>query len=482
MALENLEPRSVFRFFEALSAIPRGSGNTKAVSDYCVRFAQERGLEYHQDALNDVIIIAPATPGYEDAPPILLQGHLDMVCAKAPDCDRDMTTQGLELFVDGDSVGARGTTLGGDDGIAIAMALALLDDPSIPRPRLEAVFTVDEETGMFGAAALAVSPLTGRTMLNLDSEDEGIFTVSCAGGARVRLYWDTLSVSPAAGLPLRLRVDGLLGGHSGVEIDKGRANANILMGRVLRALSAKTALRLISLRGGTADNAIPFACEAEAVVAPEDAEAVLAVSEELDEVFRREFSRTDPGLRLHAALDAERACAALSRADSDRLISALTLAPNGIQAMSRDIPGLPETSLNLGMLSLEGSAAKLTFSVRSSVSAAKRTLIDRLCCLAEVCGARPEISGDYPAWEYRADSPLRERMVRIYREMFGAEPQVLAIHAGLECGILSEKLPGLDCVSFGPDLLDIHTASERMRISSVQRTWEFVKAILKESR
>ena len=416
MALENLEPRSVFRFFEALSAIPRGSGNTKAVSDYCVRFAQERGLEYHQDALNDVIIIAPASPGYEDAAPIILQGHLDMVCAKAPDCDRDMATQGLELFVDGDFVGARGTTLGGDDGIAIAMALAILDDPSIPRPRLEAVFTVDEETGMFGAAALDVSPLTGRTMLNLDSEEESVFTVSCAGGARVKLLWE-LNPAPAEGLPLRLRIDGLQGGHSGVEIDKGRANANVLMGRVLRALSAKTALRLVSLQGGTADNAIPFACEAEAVVAPEDAEAVLAVTEALDGIFRKEYAHTDRDVRLRAALEGRRACAALCRADTDRLIAALTLTPNGIQAMSREISGLPETSLNLGMLTLSGAAAKLTYSVRSSVSAAKRTLIDRLCCLAEVCGAKAEISGDYPAWEYRADSPLRERMVRIYREL-----------------------------------------------------------------
>lgn len=481
MVLEDLEPRSVFRFFEAISAIPRGSGNTKAVSDFCVRFAQEHGLEYHQDALNDVIIIAPASAGYEDAAPVIVQGHLDMVCARAPGCDRDMATQGLELFVDGDFVGARGTTLGGDDGIAIAMALALLSDPSIPHPRLEAVFTVDEETGMFGAAGLDVSPLTGRTMLNLDSEAEGIFTVSCAGGARVKLLWEFVP-APAEGLPLRLRIDGLQGGHSGVEIDKGRANANILMGRVLRALAAKTSIRLVSLQGGTADNAIPFACEAEAVVAPEDAEAVLAVAEAQAEVFRREFSLTDAGVRLCVSLDGAGTCSALDRADTDRLIAALTLTPNGIQAMSREIPGLPETSLNLGMLTLGGAAAKLTYSVRSSVSAAKRTLIDRLCCLAEVCGAKTEISGDYPAWEYRADSPLRERMVRIYRELFGAEAQVVAIHAGLECGILSEKLPGLDCVSFGPDLLDIHTASERMSISSVQRTWEFVKAILKESR
>ena len=334
---------------------------------------------------------------------------------------------------------------------------------------------------MFGASALDVSPLTGRTMLNLDSEEEGVFTVSCAGGARVKLTWDFVQ-TPAEGLPLRLSIDGLQGGHSGVEIDKGRANANILMGRVLRALWGKTALRLVSLRGGTADNAIPFACEAEAVVAPEDAEAVLAVTEALNEMFRREFAQTDKGIRLSAALDEVQKCSALDRADTERIVDALTLAPNGIQAMSLDIPGLPETSLNLGMLMLSSTGAKLTFSVRSSVSSAKRELIDRLCCLSEVCGAKVEISGDYPAWEYRTDSPLRDRMVRIYREMFGTEPKVVAIHAGLECGILSEKLPGLDCVSFGPNMLDIHTASERISISSVQRVWKFLLELLRQSR
>ena len=481
MVLDKLEPRSVFRFFEDLAAIPHGSGNTRAVSDYCVRFAEQRGLEHYRDELNDVIIIAPATPGYESAPPLLIQGHLDMVCATAADCGKDMTKEGLELFVDGDFVGARGTTLGGDDGIAVAMALAILDDPAIPRPRLEAVFTVDEETGMFGANALDVSHLTGRTMLNLDSEEEGVFTVSCAGGARVRLRWNVTREKVTA-LPLHLSVDGLTGGHSGVEIDKGRANANILMGRLLRELSKRCELRLRSMQGGMADNVIPFACEAEVSVAPEDADAVFTLVETLNGQFAKEFAFGDPNIRLSASLGALTELEVLTAADTRAILNALTLLPNGIQAMSHDIPGLPETSLNLGVVSLADDAAKLTFSVRSSVSSRKQKIIDKLSCVAEVCGAEFEVSGQYPAWEYRAESPLRERMVRVYREQYGKDPAVVAIHAGLECGILSEKLPGLDCVSFGPDLLDIHTAAERMRISSVQRVWKFLLEVLKQSK
>ncbi len=481
MILDGLEPRSVFRFFEEICAIPHGSGNTKGVSDYCVRFAAARGLEHIQDELGNVVIIAPAAPGYEAAPPIIVQGHLDMVCAVAPGCEKDMAREGLDLFVEGDLIGARGTSLGGDDGAAVAMILALLDDPSLPRPRLEAVFTVDEETGMFGAQGLDVSPLRGRTMLNLDSEEEGVFTVSCAGGARAYLQW-TLPCEPVAAQPLRMRVEGLQGGHSGVEIDKGRGNANLLMGRLLRTLRETAPIRLVSLGGGTADNAIPSACDAEIAAAPEDAMALLDAADRLCEVYRKEYAVTDPGVRIRAEMRPTEKLNALGEADTERLLNALALLPNGIQAMSADLPGLPETSLNLGMLRLDGGAAEMTFSVRSSVASRKQEVLARLRCAAAVFGAEFEVSGEYPAWEYRADSPLRERMLRIYERMFGTQPQVLAIHGGLECGLLAEKLPGLDCVSVGPEMLGIHSPAERMSISSMERTWRFVREILKESR
>jgi len=481
MQLAHLSPASVFRFFEMICAVPHGSGNTKAISDLCCAFARERGLAYSQDSANNVVITAPATPGYEDAPTVIIQGHLDMVCAKAPDCDKDMRTEGLDLFTQGDFLGARGTSLGGDDGIAVAMMLALLDDPTLPRPRLEAVFTADEEIGMLGATALDTSALQGRTMLNIDSEAEGVFTVSCAGGALATLRWSA-EFEELPSQMLHLHMNGLHGGHSGTEIDKGRANANILMGRLLRALSGVCSLRLCALQGGTADNAIACDCRAAVAIDPDDMDAAMQTVQIQSDIFRKEFSQTEESLSVSASFDGEAPCRALTLDASQRIIRALTLVPNGIQSMSRVIPGLPETSLNLGVLSLNNDGALMRFCVRSSVDSRKEKQLDRLRCVAEVTGAACEISGVYPAWEYLEHSPLRERMTAVYRAQYGCEPKIDAIHAGLECGILAEKLPGLDCVSFGPDIPDIHTERERLGISSVQRTWALLLEVLRQSK
>lgn len=475
--LDHLEPKSVFRFFEELSAIPHGSRNTKAVSDWCVAFAKARGLEYYQDGANNVIIIQEAAPGYETAEPIILQGHLDMVCEQEADCGKDMTREGLDLAVEGDFVYAKGTTLGGDDGIAVAMALAILDDTSIPHPRLEVVLTTEEEIGMLGAAALDVSPLQGRQLLNLDSEEEGIFTVSCAGGS---LTTCTLPVTREAfgGDMLRVHISGLTGGHSGAEIHKERANADILLGRILRAMAAETELRLVSAAGGLKDNAIPVA--AEAVVAVADPAAACAAAEKLAACIGAEYCESDPALTVTT----EKAKAEelpLDQASTQRVLCLLACSPNGVQAMSRDIPGLVQTSLNLGILKTSSAAVTVAFCVRSSVASQKAMLHDRLCCLTEQLGGTVDIKGDYPAWEYRRNSALRERMTEIFREQYGREPKVEAIHAGVECGLLCGKLPGLDCVSIGPDLTEIHTPRERMSISSVQRVWAFVLEVLRRS-
>lgn len=476
--LDQLEPQRVFRFFEEMCAIPHGSRNTKAVSDWCVEFAKARGLEVHQDEANNVIIIQEATPGYESAAPIILQGHLDMVCEKEADCAKDMAREGLDLAVDGDFVYAQGTTLGGDDGIAVAMALAILDDPSIPHPRVEAVLTTEEEIGMLGAAALDVSPLRGRQLINLDSEEEGVFTVSCAGGS---LTTCTLPVTrgPFAGQALRVRISGLTGGHSGTEINKGKANADILLGRILRAMAAETDLRLVSAAGGLKDNAIPVAAEAVAVVA--DPMAARTAAERLSACMQAEYAVTDPAL----AVAVEEATAEETPLDADstrQVLCLLTCAPNGVQAMSHDIHGLVQTSLNLGILKTDGEAVTAAFCVRSSVASQKEMLHDRLRCLMEQLGGTLDIAGDYPAWEYRRDSALRERMVEVFREQYGREPKVEAIHAGVECGLLCGKLPGLDCVSIGPNLTEIHTPREKMSISSVQRVWDFVLEVLRRSR
>lgn len=473
--LEKLQPQAVFAHFEQLCAIPHGSGNTKAISDYLVRFAAARGLRHIQDAHNNVIIFCPGTPGYETAAPVILQGHMDMVCETAPDCAKDLTREGLDLFIDGDTIGARGTTLGGDDGIAVAMALAILDADDIPHPPLEVVLTVDEETGMLGADALDASVLQGRTMLNIDSEDEGILTVSCAGG---NVSVCTLPVTRAAfsGTALTVTVGGLLGGHSGAEIDKGRGNANQLLGRVLYAVGARTALRIVCADGGLKDNAIPR--ESRAVITVADSDAAQAAIAGMDAAFRHEYAAADPDVFVRAD-PAQPQMPPMDAASTQRAVCMLCCLPNGVQAMSRDIPGLVQTSLNLGILTTDEQCVQASFCVRSSVDTQKEMLVARLRCLMAQLGGSVDVSGDYPAWEFRKDSPLRERMIDVFREQYGHDPKVEAIHAGVECGLFAGKLPGLDCVSFGPDLTEIHTCRERMHIASVQRVWRYTLEVLR---
>ena len=463
--LSELQPKAVFHYFEELCAIPHGSGNTKAVSDWCAAFAKARGLEYHQDALNNIIIIKEAAPGYEGAEPVILQGHLDMVCEKEPGCPKDLEREGLDLEVDGDFVTARGTTLGGDDGIAVAMALALLDAQDIPHPRLEVVLTVDEEVGMLGAAALDASPLRGRTLINLDSEEEGVFTVSCAGGNRTECVLP-VKREPFAGTRMTISMGGLTGGHSGTEIHRGRANANVLLGRCLRAVSARTELRLGEAAGGSKDNAIPTESRAQIVVS--DEAAARAALRELEANLRREYRTTDPELFLRAE-PSQWEGSPMDRASTERAVCLLTCL-------------LVQTSLNLGILTTGAEELRACFSVRSSLGSQKEALKDRLTCLTQALGGRTQYFGDYPAWEYREESPLRDRMVQVFRERYGHEPKVEAIHAGVECGLLAGKIPGLDCVSIGPDLLEIHTPRERMSISSVQRVWAFLLEVLKRSK
>ena len=476
--LSGLEPKRVFEIFEELCAIPHGSTHTKAISDWCAAFGKRLGLECHQDEAGNVILIAPATAGYENAPAVILQGHLDMVCEAEPGCPKDMDAEGLELFVDGDVVGAKGTTLGGDDGIAVAMALAALEDESLPHPRLEAVLTTDEEIGMLGAAVLDVSPLQGRTMLNIDSEAEGVFTVGCAGGSRVSCRLPLVRAA-FAGETLSIRVSGLVGGHSGVEIDKGRANADVLLGRLVKAASDAAELRLISAAGGSKDNAIPTA--ATAVVTVADGSAARKAAETLAAEMKKEYRIADPGLTV-AVETVETKSLPMDEVTTGKALCMLTCLPNGVQAMSMDIPGLVQTSLNIGILKCGDDEMTAVCSVRSSVASQKQMVRDRLRCLTEQLGGRVDVVGDYPAWEYLPDSPLRERMIEVYREQYGKEPVVETVHAGLECGLLGEKLPGLDCVSFGPDLTDIHTPRERMHIASVQRTWKLLCEVLKRSK
>jgi len=476
--LEHLEPKCVFRFFEELCRIPHGSGNTKEISDWCVEFARKRNLEFYQDAMCNVILMKEATTGYEAAEPLILQGHLDMVCEKSPDCVKNMDTEGLDLAIEGDYVYAEGTTLGADDGIAVAMALALLDADDISHPRLEVILTSDEEVGMLGAAELDVSPLKGKQLLNLDSEEEGIFTVSCAGGSRTACRLDVRR-EEFAGTTLQIGVSGLSGGHSGAEIHKGRANADMLLGRLLRAAAGAAALRLVSVSGGLKDNAIPT--EASAVIVAENASAVLAATERLSEELKREYRVAEPALSVEIKETAAE-WIPMDQASTDKVLCLLACLPNGVQEMSRDIEGLVQTSLNLGILETDAKTVSIVFCIRSSVASQREMLQDRIACLVDQLGGTIEITGEYPAWEYQNDSALRERMVQVFLHQYGRYPKIEAIHAGLECGLLCGKVPGLDCVSFGPDLMDIHTPREKMSISSVQRVWAFLLEVLEQSK
>lgn len=473
--LAGLVPADVFAYFEKLCSIPHGSGNTKAISDYLVSFAKEQGLRYIQDELNNVILFAEGICGYADHPAVILQGHMDMVCDKDADCPIDMDTEGLEVTHDGEYVFAKGTTLGGDNGIAVAYALALLADKTIPHPPLEVVITVDEETGMFGAAGIDLSMLKGRTLINMDSEEEGVFTVSCAGGARGTI---TLPVQRRAvyGPCVKLVVEGLQGGHSGVEIHRNRANANKVMGEFLSRVEQLMPLCITKLSGGSKDNVITHSCEVTLVAMGTHLERINDVAAQLEKEIREQYD--EPNAHIFGDDVDALGGNALTTADTSKVIALLCAAPHGVQCWSKDIEGLVQTSLNLGVVRLD-EELQMTFAVRSSVNQEKRELLDRLKALAEFYEGGYSEVGDYPAWEYRKNSPLRDTMVQVYSRMFDADPQVVAIHAGLECGILSDKLPGLDCVSIGPNMKDIHSSRERLEIASTQRTWEFLKEVLK---
>lgn len=475
-----LSPAPVFKYFEEMAKIPHGSGNTKKISDYLVDFAVAHGLKYIQDDSNNVVIFKDGSVGYENSAPVIIQGHMDMVCEKEPDCDIDFDNDGLELYIDGAYLKAKGTTLGADDGIAVAMALAVLEDNEIPHPPIEAVFTVDEEIGMLGATAFDASVLRGRTMLNLDTEDEGQLLVSCAGGVTATCGLKTNKVK-MTGYETVVTIDGLTGGHSGIEIHRNRANSNQLMGRLLYSLMYDYDIYIADINGGLKDNAIPRKTMARLIV-PEDTDLISFDKDvkELLSVYRWEYENTDPDMDIlcEVTLAAEE-YECLDKESTKKVITALYTLPGGVQKMSQDIEGLVQTSLNMGILKMTDDVVIMSYSVRSSKAAEKVELLTRMECLIKYLGGVVSLDGDYPAWEYKKESPLRDLMIDIFKEQYKREPIVYAVHAGVECGIFADKLPGLDCVSFGPELKDIHTTSERMDIMSVQRTYDYLLEILK---
>lgn len=478
MSVLNFQPQEVFSYFEEICSMPHGSGNTDTISNYLVNFAKEQGLSYIQEPCGNVIIYKEATAGYEDAPTVILQGHMDMVCEKDENARIDFANEGLQLKVEGDYILAEHTTLGGDDGIAIAYALAILASSTIKHPALEVVITVDEEIGMLGASALDASVLKGSMLLNIDSEEEGILTTSCAGGVVLDLTLPFRKVQ-TEGICYEILLDGLQGGHSGVEIHKERVNASLMMGRLLFELSKKLGYGLEMISGGLKDNAIPRAARAVIWLEQAGEELLKKTVKEFQQRVSREYRASDSGICFTLQRLPQTEGRMLHPGDKEKVIFLLRQLPNGVQKISIDIPNLVETSCNLGILKTTEEEIVLEVSIRSSVESEKQELMEKIAYLIEFLGGDWTAKGDYAGWEYNPDSKLQRIMLNVFQQMYQREPKLEAIHAGLECGILVAKLPDLECISFGPDIKDIHTPKERLSISSTQRVWQYLIEVLK---
>ncbi len=494
-SLEQLDYKGIFKYFSEISKIPRGSGNEKEISDFLVAFAKENNLEYTRDESNNVIMIKEASEGYENELAILLQGHMDMVCEKKKDSTHDFLKDEIKLIVDGDFLHADDTTLGADNGIAIAYIMAALTDETLPHPRLEAVITTDEEVGMHGAHAVDCSNLKAEYMINLDSEEEGYLLASCAGGLRTTC---TLPVkrTDAFGKKVKLSIGGLKGGHSGIDIIYNRVNASKLLGRLLLDLRETHSFGVITMLGGYKDNVIPREAFAELLLTADKQleeenkeigqelakayEDIVKKINELMTVYQKEMAASEPELNFKVEDMGNGEERPLHPVSFEKVLFLLTNIPDGIQVMSSNIEGLVESSLNLGIFHIEEDKAEFTDAVRSSFGSYKSYISSKLNYLVSFLGGDYQIRADYPAWEFRKESPLREHLKRIYQEMYGKEMKVEAIHAGLECGLIADKMPGIDIVSIGPDIFRVHTIEERISISSTIRVYQFLERILKE--
>lgn len=473
------KPEKLFHFFEDISAIPRGSANEKAISDYLVAFAEERNLWYHRDALFNVIIKKPASAGAKEKPAVMLQGHTDMVCEKLAGVAHDFTTDPLDLIIKDGVLSANGTTLGGDNGAAVACMLAILDDDTLTYPALECVFTTQEEIGLNGAEALDKSLLSARTMINLDSEDEGVATVSCAGGLRFALT-RPITRSKKEGMLLHLEATGLLGGHSGTDINKEHQNANLLMARMINHLFHNTDALLVDFNGGTKDNAIPRETSAtlfysDEVAAKNAENLALALSAD----FSSEICPYEPAFQFLVSTENGTADV-ISAEDGKAFITAMCLAPNGVQFRNMNLDGFTVTSLNLGIAATDETSASLVFAPRSSVATLMSALKEKLCLLAETFGFEVSMHGEYPGWSFAEVSPIRDVFVQSYKELFHDDLKIEAIHAGLECGLFSDAIPGLDAIAVGPTIRGCHTPDEHLPLDSFERFYELLTDVLKK--
>ena len=475
--LEGINPNGVMKFFEEISMIPRGSKNEKEISDYLVKFGKDRGLETIQDKSLNVIIKKPATKGYENVPSMILQGHMDMVCEKNQGTEHDFMKDSLKLRIVDGWIKATGTTLGADNGIAVAFALALFDSKELPHPALEVLITSDEEMGMTGAQNLDTSLLSSKTLINIDTEEEGELYVSCAGGAR-GVFEIPVKKEKVSSKGLHLKVRGLQGGHSGADIHLQKGNANKLLGRVLNALNNLLELQLSSVSGGSKDNAIPREADVKFII--NDFTKAKEIISEYEGIFKNELRVSDKDIRLE--VEEIEINELFGKEESSKIVETIQLHPNGIKSMSLDIEGLVESSLNLGVIVTNENSVTLHSAIRSSVLSQKMAMVEELKTLAKVMNINFIDSAHYPAWQYREHSKIRDIFEKTYEKINGKKPKIKAIHAGLECGLFDEKFDDIDMISFGPDIRNAHTPEEMVNIASIERVWNYFVEVMKATK
>lgn len=479
-SVSNLKSSEVFKFFETINKIPRASYKEEEISKYLVNFAKERNLEYSADEMFNVIIKKTATNGYENSPSVAIQSHIDMVCTKNKGTEHDFSKDPIQVIYEDDLIRANGTTLGADNGIAVAMTLAILDSNDIPHPPIEAIFTTCEEVGMNGANFLDCININSKILLNIDSDEEGIFTVGCAGGMKVTCHIPIkYEETPSDFKSYSIFINGLKGGHSGIDILQERANSNIILARTLNFISKQVDFKLNSISGGTQDNAIPREAEAIISISNQNLELVKNIIDTCLITYKNEFSVSDPNINIiFKEVNKEEKC--LTSQSLKNSIASIMLTTNGVDHMSMDIINMPESSNNLGIVECDENEVRLICALRSSKTSRKYLIAHKLELLTSLVSGYTEIRSEYPAWEYNPNSYIRNKLYDIYKNMFKEDPKINIIHAGLECGIFTEKIEGLDAISFGPNLLDIHTPQERASISSIDRVWCFLLKILKE--
>ncbi|MGH4123110.1 MAG: aminoacyl-histidine dipeptidase [Clostridium sp.] len=480
--LKGLNSYEAFKYFKEMNEVPRGSGNEKAISDWLVSFAKKHKLNVIQDSALNVIIKKPATKGYEKAPVIILQGHMDMVCEKNTGVVHDFEKDPIEFIVEEDFLRANGTTLGADNGIAVAFGLAVLASTDIPHPPIELLVTTEEETGMGGAQAIDPKNLDGRILINIDSEEEGKLLVSCAGGVREKIVlpiiWEEADKSF---ISCEIKLIGLNGGHSGMEINKERGNAVKLMGRFLMDLKSAIDFKINAINGGAKNNAIPREADAIILFRENDKAIVIEKIAQWNTILKNELTVTDPEVNLAMEILGDKVKRTFAEDTATKALQILFLIPNGVKNMSMAIEGLVQSSTNIGVLTTSDKEIVFDSAVRSSVRSLKKAICDETIVLAEMTGATIEFQSDYPEWQYNPKSQIRTILEKVYNDINGNKPEIAAIHAGLECGLISEKFGGkIDQISFGPNIYDVHTPKEHLSISSTDRMWSFLVAILAE--